>query len=564
MIYTPYSFYNNLKPAPGYYYDEARADSVLAWFEKYLTFTSAEWLGQPFRFIPWQEMILRPLYGFVDDDGLRQYNTVFIFVPKKNGKTELSSGIGLFHLIGDDEPAPEVYVIASNVEQAKLCWTGSDTMIEQSDILRRAQLSSVTNPLRIKSPLNKGIYRVLSSIARGKQGLRPSAVICDEMHEWRGRDIYDALTHPNATMTRRQPLVFIITTAGQEENLCNELYSYALSVQTGEVIDHTFLPAVWSTDMVDEQWDDIELAKKLNPGWGYTIKPDVIKKAINKARTSELEEANYKMWSLDHFMKKNSRKWLSMPDWDKNIINTTQEKERYNHLFYSGEFDIYGGVDFAPKRDLTSITLVVRDPESNFVYTKHHSWATKIECDRQTKACAVPFNKWVEAGYLTAIPERIIEPESIGEYLMYISQIYNLKAVAYDAYRIGQVITNLTEKTHRLRVPCMDIPNTARSLNEACQYLSSLVIMHKLKYITDPLLRYCADNVTCVVDKSGLIKPDKSSVVHKIDPIVALIYALDCLIREEGKEPKKIIPMRPMSDKETKYKSIQDQVATYV
>ena len=544
MIHTPYKFFNNIEPAPGFYYDKPRADAILGWFENYLSFTSAKWMGKPFKFLPWQKMVLRPLYGFVDDQGLRQYQRVFIFVPKKNGKTELASGMGLFHLIGDSEQAPEVYAIASNVEQAKLCWTGADVMIQQSSELRQAQLESVTNPLRIRSPLNRGIFRVLSSTARGKQGLRPSAIICDEIHEWRGREIYDALTDPKATMTREQPLTIIITTAGMNENLANEIYAYGLSVQEQETIDNTFLPAIWSTDLADEEWDDIELAEKLNPAWSYTIKKDVVQQSINKAKVSELEEANYKMWTLNVFQRKDSKKWLSMPDWDKSTINTEQEKELMDHLFYSDDFPVYAGLDFAPKRDLNSISLVVRDPETNFVYLKHHSWITQLESDRQTKASAVPFNKWGDQGYLTILPDKVIEPEQIGEYLVMTLLIYsNIISMAYDAYRIGTVIDKLVENG-LITIPAVDIPNTTRSLNEASQILSDLILTHKLRHLNDPLLRYCADNVTCKVDHAGLIKPDKSSVVQKIDPMVAGIYALDCMIREESKGDKKIIPIR--------------------
>ena len=502
-------------------------------------------MGKPFQFMPWQEMVLRPLYGFVDDQGLRQYSTVFIFVPKKNGKTELSSGIGLFQLIGDNEQSPEVYVVASNVEQAKLCWTGSDTMVQQSPSLRKAKLESVTNPLRIRSPLNRGIFRVLSSTARGKQGLRPSTIICDEMHEWRGREIYDALTHPNATMTRQQPLTFIITTAGMNENLCNEIYSYALSVQTGESNDPTFLPAIWATDLADgEDWQDLEVVKQVNPGWGFTIKEAVMNKAILKAQTSELEEANFKMWSLDHFQKKDSKKWLSMPDWDKTVIDTQQEIDRMDHLFYSGEFPVYAGLDFAPKRDLSSIALVVRDPETQKVYAKHHSWCTQLEADRQTKALAIPFNKWGDDGWLTILPDKVIEPDQIGEYLVMTLLVYeNVVSMAYDAYRISGTIEKL-QAQNLLKCLAVDIPNTARSLNEASSYLSDIIFTHNFRHLKDPLYRYCADNITCKADHAGLIKPDKSSVVHKIDPVVATIYALDCMIREEAKGEKHIIPIR--------------------
>ena len=119
----------------------------------------------------------------------------------------------------------------------------------------------------------------------------------------------------------------------------------------------------------------------------------------------------------------------------------------------------------------------------------------------------------------------------------------NVISMAYDPYRIVTAIEKLVENG-LITIPVVDIPNTTRSLNEASQTLSDLILTHKLRHINDPLLRYCADNVTCKVDHTGLIKPDKSSVVHKIDPMVAGIYAIDCMIREESKGDMKIIPIR--------------------
>ena len=552
MIYTPDNYLDSLEPAPGFYYDEELADTVMDWFTRYLSFTSGEWLGKQFNFIPWQEKILRILYGFVNYEGKRQYRNVFIFVPKKNGKTELSSGIALYHLIADNEPAPEVYSIASNVDQAKLSWEGSKIMIEQNPVLRKAGLASKHNPLRIVSPMNKGMYRVLSSIARGKQGLRPSTVICDEMHEWRGREIYDALTHPNATMTRRQPLIFIITTAGNQENLCNEIFAKAMRIQTGQEVDNTFLPAVWCTDNTEDEWTDIETAKKVNPGWGYTIKEDVIANAIDKAKGSELEEDNFKMWTLNIFLKKNSRKWLSMKDWDANTLHDWnpdhQTKiERMEKLFDDDKVPKYSGLDFAPLRDLSSIVHVVRDPATQEVYIRQKSWCTQTEADRKTKSESIPFNKWSEQGWLTALPEKVIEPEQIGEYVTMESLITNIAVMAYDAYRIGATIERLVS-TRKLKTTAVDIPNTTRSLNEASTTLADLIVTGRLYHLDDPLLRYAADNVTCKVDHAGLIKPDKSSTVEKIDPIVAAIYAIDCMIREESKGYREVIPFKPVGN----------------
>ena len=538
MIYTPDAYLESLEPAPGYYYDEDRADRVLQWYEKNLCFTSADWMGKPFKFLEWQTKVLRPLYGFVDDEGLRQFRVVFIFVPKKNGKTELTSGMSLFHLIADKELAPEVYVVASNLDQAKLCWNGSRHMVEANAVMRRAGLDSRTNPLRILSPRNKGIFRALSSTNRGKQGLRPSAIICDEMHEWRGRDIYDALTSRKATITRSQPLTIIITTAGEHENLCNEIFAKALAIQKGEREDFRFLPAVWCTDNVDDDWRNLDVARQVNPAWNEIIKEDVVREDLQDAKTNELDESLYKMWTLNIFLKKNSRRWLSMTDWDDNTLyrsipTDVVKLNRMTDLFEDDSIPKYAGLDFAPLRDLSSITLVCRDPITQEVFMKQFSWCTQIESDRKTKAEAIPFNKWGDLGWLTILPDKVIEPSQIGEYLIMTVLLYKVHVVAYDRYRIGKTMDKLVD-TGKLKMPVIDIPNTCRSLNEASVTLADLITTNKLFHEDDPLMRYAADNVTCKVDHSALIKPDKSSTVLKIDPIVAGIYAIDCMIREEA------------------------------
>ena len=555
MVHTPYEYFENLSPAPGYWFDEERADTVLDWYEKNLVFTSADWMGQPFRFLDWQKMVLRPLYGFVDDDGLRQFKTVFIFVPKKNGKTELTSGMGLYHLIGDGELSPEVYAVATNMDQAKICWEGSKYMASENRVMKRAKITSRANPLRIVSPMNRGIFRVLSAAYRGKQGYRPSAIICDEMHEWRDRDVYDALTNRKATITRNQPLTIIATTAGQHENLCNEIFAKALAIQNGEESNTSFLPAVWAVDQ-EEDWEKLDVARQANPAWNIIIKENVVRDDLEEAKTNELKESIYKMWTLNIFLKKDSRRWISMKDWDANSLSTSnpEHAERLNHmrdLFNDPKIPKYAGLDFAPLRDLSSVTVVCRDPVNQEVFMKQFSWCTQIEADRKTKAEAIPFNSWGNDGWLSILPDKIIDPSQIGEYLLMILLLYDIEILAYDKYRIGATIDKYVS-LGKITIPVIDIPNTCQSLNEASTTLSDLVYKNKLYHEDDPLLRYAADNCECIVNSSGLIKPDKSSVQVKIDPIVGGIYAIDCMIREEAIRAKKVSAFRTPSDTQPK------------
>ena len=531
MIHNPDTYLDQLQPAEGFFYDEARGDAVCNWLEKYITCTSAEWMGQGFKLIPWQRKIIQIVYGFVHEETkLRQYRQVFIFVPKKNGKTELLSGLSLFHLIADGENAPEVYCVAANFDQAKIAWEGANTMTENHPVLNtRAGLRSRHNPIRIDSPRNKGKFRPLSSIARGKQGFRPSVIIGDEMHEWRGRDLYDALTHPNATMTRKQPLVFIITTAGeQEDHICNELYAKALSIQYGETQDTQFLPAVWGIDE-REDWTNHETHKKVNPSWGYTIQPTVIAKLCEDAQKTEFDEANFKRWSLNLFVRKLARKWIPMVEWDECAVD--RETENFDSMFQ--HLPVFGGLDFAPKNDLTSLAFVVRSPFDNKIYAKFYNWATEVEIKRKTKAEGIPFDKWQMDGWLESDKAKAFEPEMLKGFLEKITPNYPVRSLGYDANRIGTMMTKFDEE---VAFDCLDIPNTCRSLNEASTVLYNAVSNGNFVHYDDPLLRYCAVNCHVKADNSGLIKPDKTMIQYKIDPIMALIMAIDCMIREEEAE----------------------------
>ena len=539
MIYNPTDYLNNLRPAPGYFYDQQRAENVCNWFERYLTCTSAEWFGEPFKLIWWQRKILSILYGFVHEEtGFRQYTRVFVFVPKKNGKTELSSGIGVFQLIADGEKAPEVYSIATDYEQAKLSWDGTKNMIENNEMLRKhSGLYHRHNPIRIESPKNSGKFRPLSSSAKGKQGLRPSTVICDEMHEWRNRVIYDGLTHPNATMSRRQPIIFIITTAGeQEDHICNEVHAYAVSIQQGEVTDHRFLPAVWGIDD-KEDWTDPKVHAAVNPSWGITIQPQVVKEACEKAQKTEAEEVNFKRWTCNLFVRKLSRKWIPMDDWDICAIDRTDEnQEVMNKMFQTHE--VYAGLDFAPKNDLTSLALVCKDRERDLIYIQHHTWVTQVEADRKTHAEGIPFDKWIENGWLEATPVKVFDPTMLRMFLRTLLPEYPMiKVLGYDANRIGAMMQKFDEEDEEAQfITCVDIPNTCRSLNEATTTLYNYTLNQKIQHFDDPLLRYCALNAHVHANKEGLVKPDKSLVQYKIDPIMAIVMAIDCMIREENEE----------------------------
>jgi len=193
-----------------FWFDQQAADMAVAFFETFLHHSKGEWAGQPFELERWQcEDIIEPLFGWKRLDGTRQYRTAYIEVPRKNGKSTLAAGIGLYLLFADNEPGAEIYSAATDREQAGIVFGEASRMVEQSpDLGRRAEIYRRS----IVVPSTYSSYKVLSAEAYTKHGLNAHGVIVDELHAHQDRELVDTLV--TATGSRRQPLVVFITTAG--------------------------------------------------------------------------------------------------------------------------------------------------------------------------------------------------------------------------------------------------------------------------------------------------------------------------------------------------------------
>ena len=265
----------NYKPtrfmAEGSHYDKAQADYVVAFIEC-LCHTKGRWAGKPFYLMPWQEQIVRDIFGTLKSDGHRQFTTAYIEIPKKNGKSELAAAIALYLLFGDGEASPEVYGAAADRAQASIVMDVAATMTKMTPALSKRSKILTANK-RIICNTNNGFYQVLSAEVGTKHGLNVSGLVLDEVHAQPNRKLYDVLTKGSGD-AREQPLYFLITTAGNDQNsICWELHQKALDILEGRKVDPTFLPIIYGADPSDD-WTDPEVWKKANPSLGETIMMD--------------------------------------------------------------------------------------------------------------------------------------------------------------------------------------------------------------------------------------------------------------------------------------------------
>ena len=308
---------------PTSHYDKAKADRAVRFIEN-LRHTKGKWDGKPFWLLPWQEQIIRDIFGTVDEDGNRQFRTAYVEIGKKNGKSELAAAIALYLLYADNEPSAEVYGAAADRQQASIVFDVAKRMVEKSPaLLKRSKIAAATK--RIVNYSNAGFYQVLSAEVGTKHGLNVSGLVLDEVHAQPNRKLYDVLTKGSGD-AREQPLYFLITTAGTDkESICFELHTKALDILAGRRIDHTFYPVVYGlTD--DDDWTDEENWYKANPSLGQTIRIDRVREAFLEAKENPAEENVFKQLRLNMWVSSLTR---FIPEQIYDLGNTPIDMDQY-------------------------------------------------------------------------------------------------------------------------------------------------------------------------------------------------------------------------------------------
>lgn len=340
FVYKPSAFM-----LPDSRYDEEKADRAVAFIE-HLCHTKGKWAGKPFLLLPWQEQIVRDLFGIVKKNGKRQFLTAYIEIPKKNGKSELAAAIALYLLYADNEPSAEVYGAACDRNQASIVFDVARQMVEMSPaLMRRSKIRSAGK--RIINYRNAGFYQVLSAETGTKHGLNVSGLVFDEIHAQPNRKLYDVLTKGSGD-AREQPLFFIITTAGNDKNsICYELHTKALDLMAGRKKDATFYPVVYGLKP-EEDWTDEANWYKANPSLGHTIQIDRVREAYRTAVENPAEENVFKQLRLNIWTSASIR-WIPEQVYDKGNLPIDRDSLRGRMCC--------GGLDLSSTSDITALVL---------------------------------------------------------------------------------------------------------------------------------------------------------------------------------------------------------------
>lgn len=480
-----------------------------------LTHTKGPFAGRPFALRPWQTDIVRRLFT-TRPDGLRQYRTALVMLPRKNGKTELAAALAIYFLLFDGERGAEVYSAAADRDQASLVFNAAATMIRNDPELL-AMVDIVDSQKRIVHRPSGSVYRAISAEAYSKHGFNASVVIYDELHAAPNRDLWDVLATSQGA--RAQPLLMAISTAGYDRHsILWELYSHAKNVAASPEIDPTFLPIIYEAPP-DADWTDPAVWRACNPAAGDFRSLEEMQTMNARAKEIPAQENAFRRLYLNQWTEQAER-WIALDAWD-------ACRKPVDPVLLTGR-RCFVGMDLSSTLDLTALVAVFPDEEGEGFDVLARFFCPEDRIKVRATRDRVPYDLWARAGALTATPGPVVDYDAVRAAIVDWGRRYALRMVAYDPWNATDLVGRLDKVDG---IPCVPMRQGFGSLSAPTKSVEAAILARRLRHDGDPVLRWNVGNVAVETDAAGNLKPSKNASPEKIDGVIALIMAVDLLDR---------------------------------
>ena len=528
--------------AGAYWFDEVAADKAADFFPAHLTFTKGEWAGRPFTLEDWQaDDIVRPLFGWKRPDGTRRYRRCYVWVPRKNGKTELAAGIAILMLVGDGELGGEVYSIASHEGQARLVFGQAATMAAKSETLNGDLVCLKSS---IYCPALNAAFKPLSGKPEGKHGFGASGLVGDEIHEWTSGDLYQFLH--DSEDARRQPLEFLISTAGKKGTYGEEVWDECQKILDGTVEDPETLVVVYAAAPEDD-WQDEAVWHKANPNLGVSKKLDTMRANARRAGQLPRLENHFRNYHLNQWTEQAVR-WLPIDAVD-------DEGNRYGWTHCTGPVPwakleehlrgkkCFGGLDLSSTTDLSAlIWFFPRQPGLDVPAVLCRFFKPDALVGEHTKRDRLPYDRWKADGALLTTPGNVIDYAFIQKRIYDDAQMFHVAHAGesdLDSSQGGIAIDrwNATETAIKLQQEGLAVVMFGQgfqSMSAPAKELERLVLGNGFHHGGHPILKRHAQVVAVETDAAENIKPAKNKSTERIDGIVGLTMAIGIAAKDAG------------------------------
>jgi phage terminase large subunit-like protein len=494
----------------GLIWNARAAQHRIGFYRRFLRHSKGEWARRAVELSGWQKFVIGSVFGWKRTDGTRRFRYVYEEVPRKNGKSTLLAGVGLDMLLCDDELGAEIYAAATKRDQARIIFDEAKRMVSASPELQR-----YVNRFKLNLSVDRtgSKFEPLSSDERTLDGLNPHCVLIDELHRHRTRALLDVMD--TAVGARRQPLIWIITTAGDDapESVYAAENDYAVKVLEGTLHDDNVFAFISTIDK-DDRWDDPKAWAKANPNLGISVKLDDLERQAQKAAKSPSALVAFKRLRLN-VRTSDSERAIDMALWAKNS---------------RGRFDpdklerrrCWGGLDLSSKIDITAFVKLFEPDEDNVMRVAARFWMPADTINERADRDRMPYRRWVDEGWIEATTGNVIDHKEIKSAIVQDAKAFELESVAFDPWNATQLAVELNEAG----VEALDFVQGIRTYTAPTKELLALLAGRKLDHGNNPVLAVMASNMKVQHDKNLNCMPHKAKSIGRIDGMTALIMAI--------------------------------------
>lgn len=505
-------------PGPGAWFDAAAADRACQFIELFLTHSKGEWAGRPFKLDAWQrDRIIRPLFGWKRPDGFRWYSRCDLWLPRKNGKSALAAAVALFGLFADNEPGAQVYLCANDRDQASIVFKDAAAMVAQSPELR--EMSNTYDSARTKAiivPETMSSLQAVSKTPTNKDGLNPSTVVFDEIHEMKDARFWAKMT--TGSSARNQPLFFVISTAGADRNTIGyREYQADKRILAGKSRIKDRLVVIYEADR-DDDWKSPKTWRKCNPGFGVSVKESFLRSMAAEAAEDPAKENDFKRYHLNIWVSAVTG-WLALEKWD--ACDTAVD------IFGLAQVPCWIGLDLAMRSDITAAVALFKHAAENGGEPTYsvlpHFWVPQANIDSKEQRDGVPYREWSRLGLMTLTPGDVTDYPTIKRFILERwAPKFAVQEISYDKFNAMHLVSELQDAG----LTMVEFPQTITHVAPPTMELKNLVLQGRLRHGGNPILRWMVENVAVISDVNGNQRLSKKASNARIDGLAALVNAL--------------------------------------
>lgn len=515
--------------ARGLVFSAAHAWHCIDWIQTQFLHIKGERARKPLTLDPWQLFWTAVFFGWRRAATTRRrFRTGYEEVARKNGKSTWKAGIADYLFLMDREIGAEVYTIATTREQAMSVFKPA-----LENYKRRAKRSKrFAKAVRIYDGTNQervtaggGVFKPLPANAESLDGLNPSAIIVDELHAHRTREVWDVME--SALGARVQPVISAITTAGYIlDGICTEIRGYLVLILQGKKLDDSFFGYIYTLDDGDDPFDAM-VWPKANPSLGSAKTQDYMVAQATKAAELPSSKANFLTKDLNIWVN-GALSWFDISVWD-------EGHKPFDPRGLAGR-RCFGGLDLSSTRDLTAFVLVFPpDDEDGEWHVLAWIFCPQSKVDEQSKSDAAPYEKWQKQGWLTVTEGDVLDYKVVRSTVLAACEVYDVQEVAFDVWNATHLANELLEED----VPMVQLPQNFGGLSPGSKMLERLVYSKRFRHNGNPVLRWCASNVSLLLDTNENIRPNKKTSEGRIDPIVATCMSMTrALVHQPAPTPE--------------------------